>query len=58
MTKKPKEVIENLWAKYAPETFEGKPKEQAALDTIKKSSTSKLLFKDTESYKSMNSSDI
>ena len=56
--KKPKEVLDNLWAKYAPETFEGKTKEQEALDTIQKCSASRLLFKDAETYKSMNSSDI
>ena len=56
--KKPKEVLDNLWAKYAPETFEGKTKEQEALETIQKCSASKLLFKDAEMYKSMNSSDI
>jgi len=56
--KKPKEVLDNLWAKYAPETFEGKTKEQEALDTIQKCDASKFLFKDAETYKSMNSSDI
>jgi hypothetical protein len=56
--KKPKEVLDNLWAKYAPETFEGKTKEQEALDTIQKCGASRLLFKDAETYKSMNSSDI
>ena len=56
--KKPKEILDNLWAKYAPETFEGRTKEQEALDTIEKCSAAKLLFTDAGTYKSMNSSDI
>ena len=56
--KKPKEVLDNLWAKYAPETFEGKTKEQEALETIEKCNASKVLFEDANMYKSMNSSDI
>ena len=40
--KKPKEVLDNLWAKYAPETFEGKTKEQEALDTIQKCGASRV----------------
>jgi DNA polymerase III epsilon subunit-like protein len=56
--KKPKEIIDNLWSKYLPDTFQGKTKEQEALETINKCSAAKLLFKDAETYKSLNSSDI
>ena len=34
--KKPKEIIDNLWSKYKPETFEGKTKDQMALESIHK----------------------
>ena len=56
--KKPSEIIDNLWSKYKPETFEGATKEQMAISAIGKCDFTKNILKDTETYKSFNSSDV
>ena len=56
--KKPNEIIDNLWSKYKPETFEGKTKDQMAYDAIQKCELTKDLLQQTETYKSINSSDV
>jgi len=56
--KKPPEIIDNLWSKYKPETFEGKTKDQRALESIHKCDFATNIMKDVESYKSFNSSDV
>ncbi len=56
--KKPAEIIDNLWSKYKPETFQGKTKDQRALEAIEKCDFSANILKDTETYKSFNSSDV
>ena len=56
--KKPSEIIDNLWSKYKPETFEGKTKDQMGLEAIEKCQLARDLLKDSESYKSINSSDV
>ena len=56
--KKPAEIIDNLWNKYKPDTFEGKTKEQEALGAIEKCQLTKELLKDSKTYKSINSSDV
>lgn len=56
--KKPKEIIDNLWNKYFPDTFIGKTKEQLAVETIEKCDFAMSLLKDTENYKSFNSTDV
>ena len=56
--KKPEEIIDNLWSKYKPDTFEGKTKEQEAMEAIDKCQLTKDLLKDSKTYKSINSSDV
>ena len=56
--KKPTEIIDNLWSKYKPETFEGKTKDQMAYEAIQKCDLAKNLLQETETYKSINSSDV
>ena len=46
--KKPSEIIDNLWSKYKPETFEGATKEQMAISAIGKCDFTKNILKDTE----------
>ena len=45
-------------SKYKPETFEGKTKDQMALESIHKCNFATNIMKDVESYKSFNSSDV
>jgi|TARA_B100001094_G_scaffold208220_1_gene202115 DNA polymerase III epsilon subunit-like protein len=56
--KKPLEIIDNLWSKYKPDTFEGKTKDQCAVEAIEKCKFSMGILKDTETYKSFNSIDV
>ena len=56
--KKPLEIIDNLWSKYKPDTFEGKTKDECAVEAIEKCKFSMGILKDTETYKSFNSIDV
>src|SRR6056300_77751 len=56
--KKPLEIIDNLWSKYKPDTFEGKTRDQRAVEAIEKCKFSLDILKDTETYKSFNSIDV
>ena len=56
--KKPHEVMMNLWAKYSPETFEGKTKEQLALEVISESPIASGLLDDAQRFKSIDSSSV
>jgi hypothetical protein len=47
-----------MWSKYKPDTFEGETKDQMAKNAIEKCDFTKNILKDTETYKSFNSSDV
>jgi len=56
--KNPDEVMMNLWAKYSPETFKGKTKEQLALEVISESPIASGLLDDAQRFKSIDSSSV
>lgn len=56
--KQPREILENLWHKYSPKTFNGKTKEQVALETISKSSTAMDILEDAKKFKSIDSNSV
>ena len=56
--KKPDEVLTDLWAKYAPETFTGRTKEQLALEAIAASRVAGDLLDDAKRFVSQNSSSV
>ena len=56
--KKQPELIEELWKKYSPQTFEGKTKEDAALEILMWNTTTKKILEDAETFKSENSADV
>lgn len=56
--KKPDEVLTDLWAKYSPETFTGRTKEQLALEAIAGSTVAGDLLDDAKRFVSQNSSSV
>ena len=56
--KKQPELIEELWKKYSPQTFEGKTKEDKALEILLLNTTTKKILEDAENFKSENSADV
>jgi DNA polymerase III epsilon subunit-like protein len=56
--KKPDEVMMNLWAKYSPETFIGKTKDQLALEVISASPIASDLLDDAQRFRSIDSSSV
>lgn len=56
--KRQPELISDLWKKYSPQTFEGKTKEDAALEILMWNTTTKKILEEAENFKSENSSDV
>ena len=56
--KKQPELIEELWKKYSPETFEGKTKEDKALEILMWNTSTRKILEDAENFKSENSADV
>jgi DNA polymerase III epsilon subunit-like protein len=56
--KKPPELIEELWKRYSPDTFEGKTKEEKALEILMWNTSTKKILEDAENFKSENSADV
>jgi DNA polymerase III epsilon subunit-like protein len=56
--KKQPELIEELWKKYSPQTFEGKTKEDKALEILMWNTSTKKILEDAENFKSENSADV
>lgn len=56
--KKQPELIEELWKKYSPQTFEGKTKEEKALEILMWNTSTKKILEDAENFKSENSAEV
>ena len=56
--KKQPELIEELWKKYSPDTFEGKTKEDKALEILMWNTSTKKILEDAENFKSENSAEV
>ena len=56
--KKQPELIEELWKKYSPQTFEGKTRENAAVEILMCNASTKKILEDVENFKSENSADV
>ena len=56
--KKQPELIEELWKRYSPDTFEGKTKEDKALEILMWNTSTKKILEDVENFKSENSADV
>jgi DNA polymerase III epsilon subunit-like protein len=56
--KKQPELIEELWKKYSPQTFEGKTKEDKALEILLWNTSTKKILEDAENFKSENSAEV
>ena len=56
--KKQPELIEELWKKYSPQTFEGKTKEDKALEILMWNTSTKKILEDAENFKSENSAEV
>lgn len=56
--KKQPELIGELWKKYSPQTFEGKTKEDKALEILMWNTSTKKILEDAENFKSENSADV
>src|SRR6056300_952791 len=56
--KKQPELIEELWKKYSPNTFEGKTKQDKALEILMWNTSTKKILEDAENFKSENSADV
>ena len=56
--KKQPELIEELWKKYSPDTFEGKTNEDKALEILMWNTSTKKILEDAENFKSENSAEV
>jgi hypothetical protein len=56
--KTPLEIADELWSKYMPNTFEGRTKEQIAMQAIDTSKVAQDLLKDAIHFKSTNSTSV
>ena len=56
--KKQPELIEELWKKYSPSTFEGKTKEEKALEILMWNTSTKKILEDAKNFKSENSAEV
>jgi len=56
--KKPQELVEELWKKYSPQTFQGQTKEEEALVVLNSLSSTRDILKEAESFKSEISTDV
>ena len=52
------ELVEELWKKYSPQTFEGQTKNDKALEVINSNEATKRILVEAESFKSDSSSDV
>ena len=56
--KKQTELVEELWKKYSPQTFEGQTREEKALDILMWNTSTKKILEDAENFKSENSAEV
>ena len=56
--KKQPELVEELWKKYSPSTFEGSTKDEEALRIINSKQETMTIFEDAMNFKSRNSTDV
>src|SRR6056300_1149575 len=56
--KKQPELLEELWKRYSPDTFEGKTTEEKALEILMWNTSTKKILEDAENFKSENSADV
>ena len=56
--KKQPELIEELWKKYSPSTFEGQTKEEKALQVLMWNTSTKKILEDAKNFKSENSAEV
>jgi hypothetical protein len=56
--KRQPEMIEDLWKKYSPKTFDGKTKEDIALEVFDANPSSQSILKDAEDFESETSTDV
>ena len=56
--KKPDEVLEDMWKKNSPETFEGRTKEDRQLQALKSSTTAMAIYDATMSVETVSSNDV
>jgi len=56
--KKQPELIEELWKKYSPNTFDGKTKEDKALEILMWNTSTKKILEDAKNFKSENSAEV
>ena len=52
------ELVEELWKKYSPKTFDGQTKDDKALEVINSTEATKKILADAESFKSDTSTDV
>ncbi len=56
--KRQPELISDLWKKYSPKTFEGKTKEDAALEILMWNTSTKKILEEAVNFKSENSDEV
>ena len=56
--KKPDEVLEDMWKKNSPETFNGRTKEDRQLEALKSSTTAMAIYDATMSVETVSSNDV
>lgn len=56
--KKQPELVEELWKKYSPSTFEGSTKDEEALRIINSKQTTRTILDDASNFKSTSSTDV
>lgn len=56
--KKPQELVEELWKKYSPQTFNGRTKEEEAILVLNSLETTKKILEYAETFKSEKSEDV
>ena len=56
--KRPQELVDELWKKYSPQTFEGQTKEEGALIVLNSLESTKKILREAENFKSETSTDI
>ena len=56
--KKQPELVEELWKKYVPRTFEGQTVEEQSLDILNSKESTKKILKDAETFESNASTDV
>ena len=56
--KKPRELVEELWKKYSPQTFRGQTKEEEALVVLNSLESTKKILQAAEGFKSETSTDV